>query len=203
MTGDLFPDSLETERLSLEELSRETIAPLDFYRILAHDDGIQDVTEYTPWDPHETPKETLDFLQLIEQERANYENAEWAVFPSGAENGAGDLAGVVGLELDWDRRMGHLGVWFRERFWGREYADEALSALLPLAFEQLELDLVAADVRTANRKSRRAFDKFVERHGGQLDGVFRNGWLDLDGAVHDKCRYSITREEWANAQSRQ
>lgn len=193
MDDDLFPTRLETDRLTLRPLGRETVDVLDYYEVLSGDPGIEAVARFTPWEPHGTPKETRDYLASVEERRADGENAEWVLFPAAADG----FAGVVGLSPHWDRRVGELGVWLRKGYWGEGYASEALDEVTRVAFERLDLELVSAGVRPENDASRRTFDRFVDRHGGRLDGTLRNGWLDQDGSVHDRCRYTVAREEWA------
>lgn len=79
-----------------------------------------------------------------------------------------------------------------DRFRGRGYSGERADALPAVSFERLEL-VVAAHV-DGNEKSRRAIEKYVERHGGQYDGLLRN-WLALPGTVADVHRYTISRDE--------
>lgn len=69
--------------------------------------------------------------------------------------------------------------------------------MLELAFETLELDVVAVTNAPENEKSRRAIERYVERYGGRKEGHIRND-LVIDGEPRDSVRYSITREEWTD-----
>ncbi|MEF8821885.1 MAG: GNAT family N-acetyltransferase [Halovenus sp.] len=53
------------------------------------------------------------------------------------------IAGGAGLDIDWGRQIGTLGVWLRKRFWGRRHPGERAEALLELAFEDLDQEVVA------------------------------------------------------------
>lgn len=191
----LFPERIETERLLLERLSRETVDLLEYYRICASDPGIEAVTRHVPWEPHETPKETLEFFERKERQWTEAEKAPYVIRPREGEDGAGEIAGQCGLRPSWDKRSGALNVWLRERFWGRGYSGERAAAMLELAFERLDLDFVAVLHVVGNEQSRRAIEKYVERFGGRRDGRLRNA-IVIDGEPRDEFRYSISREEW-------
>ena len=194
----MFPERIETDRLRLERLD-ESVDTLTFYRICSSDDGIDEVTAYMPWSPHETPKETDEFLESARSRWEDRTGADYAIYPRDGEDGAGDLAGVGGLDVDWDRRLGSLGTWLRKPFWGRGYSGERAAALLELAFERLELEVVEVTHHVDNEKSCRAIEKYVDRHGGRKEGVLRN-WISHDDHVADEVRYTISREEWARAE---
>jgi RimJ/RimL family protein N-acetyltransferase len=162
-------------------------------------DEMDPVTENLTWEPHTTPKWTQKYLRRVEEQRRSGENAKWCVNPK--QDPLTPTGGVVGLHPRWEKQSGEVGIWLREQLWGNGYAGEALDRLLPIVFYRLDLELVIADVRADNEASRRAFQKFVDRHGGAVDGVIRNEWVDDDGTVYDACRYSIARSEWQESRS--
>lgn len=194
----LFPDRLDTDRLTLERLGRETVDVFEFYRICSSDPGIEEVTEYVTWESHETVKETLEFLDRVEEQWRDDEAATYVIRPESGEDGAGDIAGCTGLTCDWDRQTCELGLWLRKRFWGRGYSGERASALMALAFERLDLEVVAVTHHVENDQSRRAIAKYVDAHGGQRDGRLRN-WVDYGDHVGDVDRYTVTREQYQAA----
>ncbi|GAB6880310.1 hypothetical protein JCM17823_25840 [Halorubrum gandharaense] len=195
----MFPETIETERLRLEPAWLERVDLDEFYRICSSDPDIEEVTEYVTWDPHETKKETLEFLEKGREKWEDHENAGYLVYPRDGEDGAGEIAGGAGLHLDWEKHTAVLGCWFRKRFWGRGYSGERAGALCEVAFEELDLDLVAVSHIDGNEKSKRAIEKYVDRLGGRREGLLRNHVVDLDGEVHDAVRYSITEDEWRAA----
>ncbi|MFC7079704.1 GNAT family N-acetyltransferase [Halorussus caseinilyticus] len=195
----MFPERIQTDRLVLEPLTPEYVDVLAFYGHTSHrNPDIEEITEYLSWDPHETPKETLDFLESREEARAAGEDAGYVVRPAEGEDGAGEIAGAAGLHPDWERRTATLGTWLRKPFWGRGYSGERAAVLMEVAFERLDLEVVAVTHQVDNEKSERAIRKYVERFGGQHEGLLRNAGLAPDGPV-DVRRYSVTREQWADA----
>ena len=192
----LFPDRIETERLILEPLS--TVDVHRFYEICAKDDGIEEVTEYMPWSPHETPKETAEHLEDSADNWTDNEHAGYVIRPREGEDGAGEIAGDTALHVDWDRRLGIMGLWLRKRFWGRGYSGERAAALLAVAFDELDLEVVAVSHMVGNENSRKAIERYVEAHGGTHEGLLRNYVTeDLErGGGADAHRYTITAEEF-------
>jgi RimJ/RimL family protein N-acetyltransferase len=193
-----FPAPVTTERLRLERLDADTVPPCDLYEVCAHDDGIDAVTEHVLWDPHAHPKETHEFVERAVERWEAGEDATYVVRPREGEDGAGEFAGMAGLHPDWDRQRAELGTWLRRRFWGREYAGERAHALMAVAFDRLDLDVVVASCLVANDRSRRAIEKYVEAAGGRHEGRLRNDAFD-GTTPHDVHRYSVTREEWRDS----
>ncbi|ELZ42919.1 GCN5-related N-acetyltransferase [Halorubrum saccharovorum DSM 1137] len=192
----MFPETIETDRLRLEPRWPENVDLDDCYRICSSDPGIDAVTEYVTWDPHETKKETLEFLERGRERWEDDEAASYVIRPREGEDGAGEIAGFGGFSVDWEKRTAELGTWLRERFWGRGYSGERAAALVEVAFADLDLDLVAVSHLPENEQSQRAIGKYVDRLGGRREGLLRNQIAFADGSVHDEVRYSISRDEW-------
>lgn len=76
------------------------------------------------------------------------------------------------------RRLGDTtgkpAIWLRKQFWRNGFSSERADAMLELAFERLDLDLVTIPVQDSNDRSRKAVEKYISAHGGQYDGVIRN-----------------------------
>ncbi|MFW6318455.1 MAG: GNAT family N-acetyltransferase [Halorubrum sp.] len=197
----MFPETIETERLRLEPRRPENVDLDACYRICSSDPGIDEVTEYVTWDPHETKKETLEFLERGRERWEDHEAADYVIRPRDGEEGAGEIAGFGGFGVDWETRTAVLGTWLRKRFWGRRYSGERAAALVEVAFEDLDLDLVAVSHRPDNDNSRRAVERYVDRLGGRREGLLRNHLTFADGSVHDEVRYTIAQEEWREATS--
>ena len=193
----MFPETIETERLELTRFSRENFDALDLYPYYSprHSDTIEAEFEHLTAEPHATPKETWDLLADAEEKWDEAEHAIYAVIPREGQEGAGEFAGTASLDPEWERRTGLTGLWLRESFWGRGYSGERVAALLTLAFDVLDLELVSPGYLDGNERSKRAIEKYVERFGGQYDGLLRN-WVPFDDEVRDLHRYTILREQW-------
>jgi RimJ/RimL family protein N-acetyltransferase len=196
----VFPDRILTDRLRLDRHDAAVDA-LAFYEHAGRrrSETIADECTHLNWAPHETPKESADVLQSFRDGWRGRENAVSAVVPREGEDGAGEYAGNAGLQVDWERRTGTLGVWLRKPFWGRGYSGERARALAALAFDRLDLDVLAVTTMPENEQSIAAITKYVESMGGREEGTIRNGLADADGDVYDLRRFSVTREEYGRA----
>lgn len=193
----LFPEKIETERLHLERLCHDNVNVFDYYNCCSHHEpAIEEVTRYLPWDTHETVKETKDYIDEREEKWEDGKRAEYVIRPKEGEEGAGNIAGSGVLIIDWETQTGYPGIWLRKSFWGRGYSGERASAIIKLAFERLDLDLVAIPVQDGNDKSRQAVEKYIEAHGGQYDGIIRNSTARPSGEIIDHHRYTITQKEY-------
>ena len=190
----LFPERIETERLRLEPI-HEAVDPLEYYEICAYDDDIDEVTEYLTWNPPETPKATVDFVEQSAENWDDNETATYVIFLREGQEGAGEIAGGTGLHLDWEKRTAVLGMWLRKRFWGRGYSGERAAALIEVAFDRLDLEVVGVSHMVGNENSRRVIERYVETHGGRHEGRLRN-WVVRDGEPVDCHRYTISRAEY-------
>ncbi|WP_436931900.1 GNAT family N-acetyltransferase [Halosimplex halobium] len=198
--SDLFPDRVQTERLVLEAATTETLDPLDLYEHVREGaPHVDEITEHVTWDPHETPRETAEFLELVTEERENDEGATYVVRPKPGEDGAGELAGLTGFSVDWDAKTATFGTWLRKRFWGRGYSGERAAALMGVAFDRLDLDAVVVCVHEDNEKSRKAVSRYVEAHGGHREGLLRRFEVNQDGSVADVHRFTVTAAEYRAA----
>lgn len=195
----MFPETLETDRLRFERLTADAIDPLEFYDLVSHrNPTVEAETRYLPWEPVETPAGAAERLADLERAWDEFERAEWLLRPKPGEDGAGAAAGTATLILEWDRDLAYPGIWLRKPFWGRGYSGERADALLEVAFDRLDLAVVAIPVHAANEQSKRAVEKYVERHGGRYEGLLRNHAARADGPI-DHHRFSIAREEYEAA----
>ena len=194
----MFPERIETDRLRLERISHEFVDVFDLHELYAEGDDAEEMFEYWDSSPHGTVKETYDYIDEAERLWDELEGAKYVIRPKEGEDGAGTIAGTTGLYPHWEKRFANLGILLDRRFWGRGYAGERADAVLSVAFDRLDLELVAAAHVDGNEKSRRAITKYVERYGGQYEGLLRN-WVPLSDSVADVHRYTISREEYLEA----
>lgn len=107
-----------------------------------------------------------------------------------AEQGTGELIGMVRLTLTWPR-AGDLGYIVRRDRWGRGYATEISTAMLGYGFDRLRLHRVQATCDPDNLGSQQVLRKLGFRYEGRLrDHTF------TAGAFHDSLQYSLLRPEW-------
>jgi ribosomal-protein-alanine N-acetyltransferase len=190
----MFPETVETERLTLRQLSTEYVDAFELYDLFSHRrDDVDDVFAYVPQEPYTSIKEAQEWIERAETEWADSEEAQYAVYTPDEE-----LAGYVGLFFEWERRTGRLGVTLGKPYWGNGYASECLRRLTDLAFDRFDLDVVAIGHEEGNDRSRRMIETFVETVGGQYEGRLRN-WTPLGDEIADHHRYTVTAQEYRGA----
>ncbi|QKY21422.1 GNAT family N-acetyltransferase [Halolamina sp. CBA1230] len=198
----MFPAIIETERLRLEPRTPEYVDTFALYEHCKQGaPHIDEITEYLPWEPHATPNETAEFLERGVEGREEREGIDYVIRPREGQEGADEIAGFGGLTLDWDTDSAELGTWLRKPFWGRGYSAERALALAELAFEQLDLELVAVTHDVDNEQSARAIEKYIERMGGRREGTLRN--FHAGDPPVDVVRYSVTQSEYRDADPEQ
>jgi ribosomal-protein-alanine N-acetyltransferase len=187
----LFPTNIESERLRYEPL-HESVEALDLYEY--HRSGeMGAVMRSLGETPHATPKETMDELTTS---RDTWESSERATYAIRSQSDD-EFVGVAELWLEWEKRKTSLGIWLREPFWGRGYSAERAGAMLYVAFELLDLELVSVGHEPENERSERSIEKYVDAYGGQYDGLLRN-WIPPGdfGGPRDLRTYSISQAQW-------
>jgi RimJ/RimL family protein N-acetyltransferase len=195
----LFPTTAESPRLRYEALHPDRTDPRELYRHVGADaPNVEEMTRWMTWDPHPHQKATAEFVDRAGEAFEAEEGVTFAVYPRDGEDGAGELAGTSSLDVDWDRQRGTFGVWFRKRFWGRGYSGERARTLAALAFDVLDLEVVAVTHAPANENSRRAIEKYVDALGGRREGRIRND-IVLGDEPRDAVRYSVAVDEWRAA----
>lgn len=192
---DLFPETIRTERLRLELLHPETGDLFELYEAAGKRPDVEEVTRYLTWDPHQTPKDTLEFVEFAGEQYDAGDGATYVIRPREGEDGAESLAGTAGCSVEWDRRTMELGTWLSKPFWGRGYSGERAAAMMELAFDRLDLDLVAVTAHVDNENSNRAIETYIEAHGGRHEGTLRN-WHTFGADPAAVNRYSVSKDEW-------
>ena len=191
----LFPVEMESERLRYERLHIDDFDPWELYEYAhAGASNIDEITEHVTWNPYSHPKEAFGWVERCTDAFEAGEDATYVLRPKEGEY-VDELAGLAGLGLDWDRRLGTMGTWLRKPLWGQGYSGERAARFLELAFDQLDLEAVAVTHDPENNKSRRAIEAYIERFGGHREGRLRNN-IAIDGDPHDSIRYSVTHQEW-------
>lgn len=196
MPNDLFPRRIETDRLVLERISRETVDPFELYDLVTRDDWRGDATEHMPWFRFQRLDRVVDFVEKAEQQWADRETARYLV-RSKAEDGS--LVGVTAFGPEWSERRAGSGIVLAKSYWGREYGLERASAFIELTFERYDLDAYYTTCADGNEPSRRMIEKYVERYGGRHEGLLRQHSSRPSGAVTDQHRFTILRDEYEAA----
>ncbi|EMA38588.1 GNAT family N-acetyltransferase [Halobiforma nitratireducens] len=194
----MFPETLETDSLVLEQFGPDHVDVYELYHLFAETrEDVADAFEYVPQEPYATVKEAHEQLLEAESTWNDREAAQYAVYTAD-----GKLAGYTGLFLEWDRQTGRIGFILGRPYWGNGYAGECATALTELAFDHLDLEVVAIGHEAGNDRSKRAIKTFVGDVGGQYEGCLRN-WTPIGDEVADHHRSTVTRTAFLDARDEQ
>jgi RimJ/RimL family protein N-acetyltransferase len=197
----VFPDSFQTDRLRFERFCHENVDVQELYeRISTENPTVDEEMRYLPWSPAATLKDAEERIDAFERSWDRRQRAEWAIRPRSGEDGAGELAGRAGLLCEWEKDLAMPAILLFKPFWGRGYAGERADALLEIAFDRLDVSVVAVPIHRDNERSYRAVEKYVRRHGGRYEGLLRNHAGRYDSPV-DHHRFSISNSEYERSRS--
>jgi RimJ/RimL family protein N-acetyltransferase len=151
-------ETLRTERLTLRPLSPSDAA--ETVRLMT-----PEIARWTgSWIGEETVERVAERIRLNRETEAR----GFAVSRVANLTATGEMLGWMGVrKLDADPRRGALGYWIGEAWFGRGYTSEAVRALVPYAFEALDLKVIEAAAQTANAASLAVLRGLGMRHMGQ------------------------------------
>lgn len=173
--------TLQTERLILRPFQESDAADVYFY---AQDPAVGPAAG---WKPHASEAESLEVIRMF-----RHNEDVLAV----VERHTGRVIGSVGLHLDRSRddtRSRMLGYAIGRPWWGKGYGTELARAMLDYGFGPMELEMITVCHNPVNDRSRRV----IEHCGFRYEGRLRRSVRGVDGALHDRCWYSLLAEEWA------
>jgi [ribosomal protein S5]-alanine N-acetyltransferase len=151
---------LRTQRLTLRPLSPDDAEPT----ARAMSDAVARWTG--SWTGHETPQSVAARIARHAEANAAGNSLDRAAVITAT----GELIGWMGVRRsDKAPRRGMLGYWIGEPWFGQGYTREAVRALVPYAFEALDLDLIDAFAQTANTASLAILRGLGMRHMGQQE----------------------------------
>jgi len=150
----MFPEHIETESLELRQLSEASVDVFELYELFSDSRGdVTEVFEHVPQEPYATVNETRERLQKAQSAWDDGDAAQYAIVTADEE-----LAGFTGLFLEWERKSARIGFILGKPYWGNGYAGECAMALTDLAFDRLDLELVAIGHEAGNERSNRAIE---------------------------------------------
>ena len=157
---------------------------------------IEDAPDILEYGSH---KETLEYLiwegvKTIDEAKAGIFDYYWSapgIFAIELKENQ-KCIGCVDLRMVPDHEKASFGYVLNRQYWGKGYMTEALSAVLKLCFEKLELNRVEATHYTGNEGS----GKVMAKCGMKLEGI---GVQEekVKGVFRDVVHYGITKEQWS------
>lgn len=178
--------TVRTARLLLRPL-RDSDGPALF--AIHSDPRVARFLSRPPWDRVDQA------MKLIAQDCSALAAGEYLRLGIELQEGATLLGDCSLFNLNAESRRAELGYALGADAWGNGYMDEALKALLTLAFQELDLNRLEADIDPRNLASA----KTLQRLGFTREGHLRERWI-VAGEVSDSDLYGLLRSDWHTAQ---
>ncbi|WP_211655594.1 GNAT family N-acetyltransferase [Planococcus alpniumensis] len=176
-----FP-TLETERLLLTEITEQDTDR--FFALLQR----EDVTYYYGMDRLLEKEEALEMIRAFRVVFEFMRGMRWGIRLRGEQ----ELIGTIGFnQLQLRSKKTEVGYELHPDYWRKGLMEEALSAVLDYAFDELGLYRVGATTYPANTGSNRLLKKMGFTEEGQL-----RGYLFQRGESHDALVFSLLAPEW-------
>ncbi|MDR0963673.1 MAG: GNAT family N-acetyltransferase [Clostridium sp.] len=122
------------------------------------------------------PRDEHSMLKMVRSRKAT----EWAVTLKDTD----EYIGEVMLPKIVDGYLGEIGYLFRQEYWGKGYANEAVSAIVEYAFGALGLKRLFATIDNNNERSK----KFIEKLCFEFVALLPEA--DFGGRVADVAYYT-------------
>ncbi|MBQ9794366.1 MAG: GNAT family N-acetyltransferase [Clostridia bacterium] len=173
---------LQTKHLTLRPFTDGDLYDVNEYM------ATEEVSRYLRWTPHLNLRETRGYLEFIQKRYRKGQHADWAV----VLNDTGKVIGNCGFtSVDITNECCELGYVLSPSYWGKGYMDEALAALLEVAFQRLEANRVILQILEGNDASVR----FALRNGFREEGREVNA-LMVKGDYRTVLRFAMLKSEY-------
>ena len=173
---------LQTRNLTLRPFTDGDLYDVNEYM------ATEEVSRYLRWTPHLNLRETRGYLEFIQKRYRKGQHADWAV----VLNDTGKVIGNCGFtSVDITNECCELGYVLSPSYWGKGYMDEALAALLEVAFQRLEANRVILQILEGNDASVR----FALRNGFREEGREVNA-LMVKGDYRTVLRFAMLKSEY-------
>lgn len=173
--------TLETARLRLRRMR-----PTDAEAVHAYASD-PEVARYMLWEPHESLRDSENFLRFVEERYARGDPAGWGL----EERESGRFIGTCGIQA-WhpEHARAELGYVLAREHWGRGLMTEAVAAAVGFGLDGLGFNRLEARCLEGNDASARVLEKAGMTH----EGTARASHL-VEGTFHDLRHYAILRDD--------
>ncbi|WP_377891327.1 GNAT family N-acetyltransferase [Alkalihalobacillus sp. R86527] len=176
-----FPDLL-TSRLLLREIGEKDLPALFAIFSSKH------TMKYYGSELIQNMEEAEGVLMSFQKGFENQQAVRWGI----ARKDTNEIIGTCGFH-NWSKRVGRieLGYDLIEEAEGKGYMSEALSAIIPYGFDELQLNRIGALIHQDNSSSR----KLVHKLGFQEEGILRD-YAFARGNYIDLIMHSLLKKDW-------
>jgi ribosomal-protein-alanine N-acetyltransferase len=102
--------------------------------------------------------------------------------------------GTFVFKMDTANHKAEIGYWLGKPYWGKNFTTEAVKAMLPFGFINLDLNRLEAHHLLFNNASGRV----LEKCGFYLEGQLRSE-VEHDGPYHDIALYGLLKKHFLSA----
>lgn len=181
LTGEKLP-TIEAARVRLRHLEESDTDSL--FEIFSDPEAMR----FWSWSPFKERAEAAKLLAEIHEFWQQKSLFQWGI----ALRENDQVIGTTTLfRLDDKSRRAEIGYILNRNFWGKGYINEALTALLDFAFDEMNLHRIEADIEPRNTGS----VKTVERLAFKREGLLRERWI-VDGEMQDSVFYGLLKRDW-------
>ncbi|HLO47251.1 MAG TPA: GNAT family protein [Kamptonema sp.] len=174
--------TLETHRLILRKMTLDDAEDLFEY---ASD---PEVARYTIWTPHQSVKDSKFFLHTVVGRYKNCQLTDWGI----VHKEDSKFIGTCGFtEWSLPHNRAEIGYALSQKYWRQGYMTEAVSAVIDMGFNRMNLNRIEARCTVENIASTRVMEKV----GMKFEGILRQH-LFTKGKYWDIKVYSILRQDF-------
>jgi len=188
------PDALNTFQLTTTRLELVAGGLVDAHQMfnLLQGPDRQAVTATLRWGGPDSVDGIIEFVENMSSAPYSEFGFQWVIRDATGEftGDAGIAIGSIGTR-PLESGRGDVGYWLGRPYWGNGIMTEALSAVRDLAFAEMNLAKLEAEVFTDNV----AGNRLVTTVGMTLEGTTRR-YMFKRGRWIDANRYGILFEEW-------
>jgi ribosomal-protein-alanine N-acetyltransferase len=174
----IHPATLETDRLTLRELSQSDASNIFDYT------SNPEVTKFTFWNAHKSIEETVRYIVAFDKPRT----VAWAMHHREEDK----VIGIVFLHtINPHKQTAEMAYNVSHRYWGQGYATEASKRVLAHCFTNTNLTLIEGTCTTDHHASARVLEKAgLTFHEVKVKTRRKNG------VAYDLKYFTITRFRW-------
>jgi RimJ/RimL family protein N-acetyltransferase len=175
-----FPDSIETERLTIRAPRVEDAAEVAAA-------VTESLPELRPWMPWATEPPTSEFeIGRLRQAAANWLTRKDLLLHLFLKNTSTFVMGSGLHRIDWEAGKFEIGYWVRTKFMGQGFVTEAVNGITAFAFKHLHANRVEIRCDASNIRSAAV----AKRCGFLLEGILRHDSVDVTGQLRSTMIFS-------------
>lgn len=172
--------SIQTERLLLRPITISDANDMFEYT------SLDDSNKYLSWNAHTDIEQTINFIKEVELKyQTSKTEYSWGIELVTEKK----LIGVVKLfEISHNNKRAEVSYILNPKFQGKGYVNEAINAVIDLAFSKLAFTRIQARCSNDNVAS----EKVMQKSGMNFEGLLKKYWI-LKGEYKDVVLYAITK----------